>query len=256
MRPLLRYALFALVTVGTPMAPRSALAQGDEAAAEQALQLFDQSKVAYQNGKFDEAIDLLKAAYRLSPEPVLLYNLARAYEGKGMLREAADEYARYLETPGEIPDRGAIEAKVKTLRELADKQEQPTEPPPDPVPPPPEPVPPPPPPEDEGESINPVPWVIAGVGAVGVGVFGVLGGVALGKNSDAEVAPSQQEVADTRASAEDLALGATIALIVGGVALGAGVGWGIFDLTTADEPGEVSLRLDVGPGALRATGRF
>ncbi len=221
-----------------------------------ALELFDKGKAAYRQGQFEEAIRFLREAYDLKAEPVLLYNLARAYEGKGLLGEAADTYDRYLATAGDIPDRGAITKKVETLRALiaeraAKPKDEPSEPPPRPDP---KPTPA---PAADTPSPSPAPWIVAAFGAAGLGVGGVLGGLALSRNDDAAGAPSQAETAELRADAEDLALGSTISLAVGGAILAAGVVWGIVDVTVLSAPAEQpSVSVRVGPGALQTTLRF
>jgi tetratricopeptide (TPR) repeat protein len=49
-------------------------------------------------GEYDAAIERFKAAYRLSPAPGLLYNLAQAHRLKGDCSEALILYRRYLAT--------------------------------------------------------------------------------------------------------------------------------------------------------------
>src|SRR4051794_14721586 len=48
-----------------------------------ALDLFEQSAKAYREGRFQDAVDRLLEARSLKSEPVLLYNLGRAYEALG-----------------------------------------------------------------------------------------------------------------------------------------------------------------------------
>src|SRR5436190_6871538 len=62
----------------------------------QALDLFEKGSDAYQKGRFAEAVELLQKAYALKREPVLLYNLGRAYEGLGDAKNAARAYSEYL----------------------------------------------------------------------------------------------------------------------------------------------------------------
>ena len=97
-------------------------ASGVPAARAEALGLYHQGERAYELGHFDEAITLLARAYALSSEPVLQYDLARAYEGKGDLEAAARGYASYLSTQADIPDRAAIERRVATVRAQIDER--------------------------------------------------------------------------------------------------------------------------------------
>jgi len=230
---------------------------GDDSRA-QALQLFEDGKKAYQEGRFEEAVSLLEKAHQLHPEPVLLYNLARAREGLGQFDTAIVAYEQYLREVGDIPDRGAIEGRVASLkrdieqkkklaaeRDAALEQTDPkknTTAPPAGI-------------EGGAKSPSPWPWVIAGVGVTGLAVGGALGGVALGTNSDAEAEPVQAEAFRLRRDAEDLALGATIAFIAGGVVLGGGTIWGIVDLTSGSAT-QPTAALFVGPGRVGFSGRF
>src|ERR1043165_974907 len=91
---------------------------------DKALKLFEDSNKAYKSGKFEEAADLLKDAYQLFPEPILLYNLGRAQEGLGDPKAALDSYERYLKEAKQVDDRGAIERRIETLKAQIAKQEE------------------------------------------------------------------------------------------------------------------------------------
>src|SRR5687767_9910106 len=88
----------------------------------QAADLFKKSVDAYRRGAFKEAIDLLNEAYALDPQPVLLYNLARAHEGLGDLDLAISTYEKYLQQEPNAPDKGAIEQRLVTLRRQRDER--------------------------------------------------------------------------------------------------------------------------------------
>ena len=49
----------------------------------------------YKENKYVEAAETLKKAYALEPSPVLLYNIARAYDQAGELSTALDYYRQY-----------------------------------------------------------------------------------------------------------------------------------------------------------------
>jgi tetratricopeptide (TPR) repeat protein len=230
-----------------------------------ALELFEQGFKAYQEGRFQQAIDLLEKAYAMKQEPVLLYNLARAHEGVGNLDQAISMYERYLNETKDVADRAAIEKRVETMRgqiaerdrlrrERDDARKRDAQAPPGGVVEPPK--------DDvETRSTSPLPWIVGGVGAAGLIAGGVLTGLALGKHNDAEAAPSQREAADLQASAESLGTGGTIALIAGGGVLGIGVIWGILDLTVLaepapEEPQGAAVRFRIGPTGGAILGRF
>jgi tetratricopeptide (TPR) repeat protein len=217
---------------------------------QQALRLFEQGKQAYREGRFEDSVKLLEQAFALVPEPVLLYNLARAHEGTGNFPSAIEAYERYLKSEQEIPDRGAIEQKLTSLKrtvaererlakerdEALQKKEAAPEPRLEPPP----------------SQLTPWPWLVASVGAGGLVSGGVLGSLALSKNDEAEVAPSQQQAFDLRSSAESFATASTALFVIGGVVLAGGVTWGIIELVSQDDaaPGDNKAELMLGPSSV------
>jgi tetratricopeptide (TPR) repeat protein len=169
------------------LAISSAPASAGEAEQKQALELYAKGKEAYKEGRFEDAVKLIDAAYALHPEPVLLYNLARAHEGLGDFPKAIAAYEKYLTTEKQIADRGAIEQKVTSLKRTVEEQarlarerdealkakagaerpQDPKEPPRDPAK------------EGDSRGPSPWPWTIAALGAGGLVAGGVLGGLAL-----------------------------------------------------------------------------
>ncbi len=229
--------------------------EGDDEA--RALALFEESVSAYQEGNFDQAIALLNRAYALQPEPVLLYNLGRAQDGAGEFEAAIESYQQYLDEAGDIPDRGAIERRIETLREnLAERArlgrldevadgsgdttgnaETTSE-------------------AADAGGPSAAPWIVVGVGVVGIGVGAVLGGVALSAHDEAVNAPSQEETLAAQDRAEGLALGSTIAFVAGGVIAGAGLVWGVIDLVGSSDEDDPSAELHLLPDGIVVRGRF
>jgi tetratricopeptide (TPR) repeat protein len=202
-----------------------------------AAELFKKSAESYRQGDFAHAIELLDEAYALDPQPVLVYNRARAAEGIGNLDAAIAGYEKFLADEPNAPDRGAIEQRLVTLRRQRDeraalererdaRREEPapaaapptaaaptTAPPADSTPP----------------SKSPLPYVVAGVGAAGLVAGTILGLAAVSKNDDAKAEPVQKNAMDTRDSAHGLATGSTVSFIVGGVLVVAGASWWLVD---------------------------
>jgi len=224
--------------------PSTPVSTADGDKRRRAYDLFQQSTVAYQAGNFERAAELLREAHLLHPDPSLLYNLARALDAQGDLRGAVDAYERFLsEQPGS-QQRGLVERRVTTLREQIEAQDRArekalppatllVEPEPAPAPvaatqaPPPAPV------EVNGKGrAIPwiVPWAIAGVGVVALGVGGTLGLLASNRNEDAAAAKSQREATTKREEAEVQLVAANALLIGGGVVAAAGVLWGVLTL--------------------------
>jgi tetratricopeptide (TPR) repeat protein len=103
------------------LAPVSAIA-----ASAQFRKLVKQAGQLYQSGKYADAAELLKQANDLEPNPRLLYNIARAYDQAGSLKEAADFYERYVgSTEGTDPQllkRSAL--ALERVRRLLQKDDE------------------------------------------------------------------------------------------------------------------------------------
>lgn len=195
-------------------------AYGDDTR-DKALELFEDSNTAYKAGKFEDAAELLRQAYELFPEPLLLYNLGRAREGLGDPKGAIDSYERYLAEAKQVDDRGAIERRIATLRAQIEQQEADArklrevrdEAPP----------------VDTRTDVEKYgPWATIGVGGVLVGtgiVFGIRSGA---KHDDAVAAPGQRDAAELQASARHYATVANVLFVVGGLATAGGIGWKVW----------------------------
>jgi tetratricopeptide (TPR) repeat protein len=216
-----------------PADPRAGAAPNPE-------RLFEESAQHYRAGRFDKAIELLQEAHRLSGEPVLLFNLAKAYEGRGDLEAAIAAYERYLRDARDIPDRGAIARRIETLRAAvatrralerdveaqrlrAEKAMR------------------------ERPGPRPAPWIIAGVGAAGVAAGGILGALAKSKEADAVAEREQRSAAGLRDEAQTRATVANVAFAVGGAMVLGGATWGIVDVVLATRDTKPAARLQVGP---------
>jgi tetratricopeptide (TPR) repeat protein len=210
-----------------------------------ALELFELSDKDYKAGKFEEAADLLRQAYGLYPEPILLYNLGRALESVGDTQGAVDEYEHYLRVAKQVDDRAAIERRIETLKAQLAKQQEVTPPPP-----PPEKLPPPLPvrvepaiPEDNEELDVPatIGWGAIGTGGAIVVTGALFGWRASSNHDDAVNEPGQQKAVDLQSTAQHEATIANVLFVVGGAIA---IGGGVYELIHrgTDDPGpRVSL---------------
>src|SRR5262245_869833 len=199
MRPPRLIVLLSFFVAGAAAAPSAAEAAPPSASAEdkRALDLFEQSARAYRAGRFQEAIDLLVEARKIKNEPVLLYNLARAYEALGKLDEAVEAYDLYLNAEPYAQDHKAIEGRISTLRRQIDEREalrrrrvaSPSAPP-ERTAPSPSPHPSPSPAPVEGQS--PAPWIMLGVGATIAGSGVAFGLLSNARHDDARSEPVQR----------------------------------------------------------------
>jgi tetratricopeptide (TPR) repeat protein len=209
----------------------------ERAANEQAIALYRQSTRAYDEGRFQDAADLLTRAYALHAEPILLFNLARAYEGSGNVDKAIDAYTRYLAREPGAPDRRSIEQRVATLQKQVDDRQalerqrdeerarveqahrdaerarQAAERA-----------------EEQRRRPSVVPWVVAGAGVAGIGAGVVLGVVSHAHYVDARDEPFKAPASADYSSAQSFATGANVAFVAGGVVAAAGLVWGLVDV--------------------------
>ncbi|MBN8612461.1 MAG: tetratricopeptide repeat protein [Deltaproteobacteria bacterium] len=70
-----------------------------------AVRLFEESEIAFAEHRYPTAVALLREAHALEPEPILLYNLARAYEELGDDVHALEALDGYLATDLDAPSR-------------------------------------------------------------------------------------------------------------------------------------------------------
>ena len=221
-------ALASFLLVCPPVAAEPA--HSDEEA--RALALFEQSEARFRAGAFREAAELLRQAYDLYPEPLLLYNLARSLEGEGDLAGAIDAYTRYLDEAKQIADRAAIERQIDTLRDQIRERER-----------------------LHRERVaaerarvaaeaqlrarvdnapaprhSKLPWITLGVGVVSVGAGGVLGLRSRALHDDAVDEPEQLASVELQDRARSYATGANVAFAVGAALSVTGLIWGILDV--------------------------
>jgi tetratricopeptide (TPR) repeat protein len=213
---------------------------------EKALKLFEDSDKAYKAGEFERAADLLREAYTLYPEPLLLYNLGRAQEGLGDSAGAIESYERYLVDAKQIKDRGAIERRIATLkaqlakaaedeRRRREAEERRRNPPP---------IVEPSPLETYG------PWITMATGGA-VLATGVYFGIhAQATHDDALATPIQRDAAKLQESAERSATIANVLFVAGGVALAGGIGWKVWQWQSDKAPSATSAQLTVAPGSV------
>lgn len=219
--------------------------ENDEA---RAATLFREAVELYRAGDFDTAAALFRRAHELDPEPILLFNLARAHEAANRHLEAAETYERYLRDAPEAEDRAAIEALVANLRareaaeQAAAQPEEPDEPAeattevaPVVAP-------------TDAERTSAAPWVVLGGGVATLGAGLTLGLLASARNDDAQEAGSHELAVQRRDEADRLQLTANVLFGIGGALAVGGLVWG---LVTRRRPRDVEVALGFGHVGLR-----
>lgn len=231
-RGLLCAALF--IAVGAP----EARAQGEDFNA-----VVQEAMKDYRARRYDAAIQKFERAYAISPQPELIYNVARANE-KSLKREAAiAAYERFLSLEGTTADlrAKALESLTALRREkeaMRRSQDVGKAPPPTAVAPPAgtgaaagvtRPA-----PEPKSRTLE---WVLIGGGAAVAATGAVFGVLALQASSDfdqlKEDGADRATLEDKKSTVDNNALAADVLIGVGAVSAIAGV---ILLLTGDDEP--------------------
>jgi tetratricopeptide (TPR) repeat protein len=149
-----------------------ALAQDPPADLDRARELFENGRILYDEGSYEQAIVAWQEAYRLSQKPELYYNISGAYEKLGRYREAIDALNQYR-AMAPATERDVLDRRIRALEDRLAAAPAPSPVAPAPTPQPvaaaPAPAP------DRGRKVPVVPVVLLGTGVVGLGIGGVTG---------------------------------------------------------------------------------
>lgn len=110
--------LFAVLALSLVCARPVAAQLASGSADARALQLYEQGDAAYAAGRYQEAADAFAQAYQLSPRPLLLYNLANAYERLERYPDAIQMLRAYLDS-APIGEHAELQARIANLERLA-----------------------------------------------------------------------------------------------------------------------------------------
>ncbi|MCO4771969.1 MAG: tetratricopeptide repeat protein [Deltaproteobacteria bacterium] len=252
-----------------PFVPIAHAAEDDRA-----RELFENGKRLYDEGLYKDAVAAWQAAYDLSPDRhLLLFNIANAFERLGRYQEALDHLNRYRAL-APADERETLERRMRSIerrmQELKDRAS--SEPEGDPLL------------DTSGSQITvkstsggggggaitgPHPAGIALIagGGAGLAIGGVFGGLALRERASAQALCVDIASGDTLCSSDakthidsdrSFSLGSDIALIAGGVALGAGVIILVVDATSGGKTAGLQVIPSGGPSGASVTlrGRF
>lgn len=223
----------------------------------EARALFDAGRVAYDEGRLENALEHFRRAYELSPRVALLLNIARTAEQLRQDQLAVESYEQYLrEAPPDSPHRARAQNRLDALRELMARSE-------------PERGAEAPPPADDIETTSapaeavdtgpgPAPWIVFGVSAAVTAVGVILVGVAVGDVAAVDNAPEGSDFDAVRGAherSEPLSIAGFTLLGVGVAAMAGSLGWALAGGGEAAD-GESSVALSVGPGGVSLRGRF
>jgi tetratricopeptide (TPR) repeat protein len=83
------------------------------------------ANAAFNLGSYDEAASEYEAAYRVVPDPALLFNIGQSYRLVGKSSKALIAYKSYLRTaPANASNRAQVEARVRELETGAASREE------------------------------------------------------------------------------------------------------------------------------------
>jgi tetratricopeptide (TPR) repeat protein len=120
----------ALMVVCAPAAAQSPVEPApviDRADDEEARDLFQIGKDAFDEGRFERALKYFKEAYDLSHRAALLSNIGTALDRLRRDQEALDAYRKYLEQVPSAPNRRLVEERIRII-ESAIARSQPAPP--------------------------------------------------------------------------------------------------------------------------------
>lgn len=205
----------------TPLAPHLVWAQVEESqdlsAAERA---YKRGVALFKAHDYEGAVVSFMQVYRVSPNPTLVYNIARSFEELKRFDEAALYYQKYLELKPDAPDAPEVELSIETLLHLAQSRAQEAARPQ---------------PQPQPASSARGAW---GWGAVGLGGALAVGGVVMGLSarSSAAARDAATSAASYTSAQRDMRTSAVVAdvLYISAAALAA---TGVYLLLTGDEEG-------------------
>lgn len=267
--------LTAALVVACAIAPTAhAQTSGRDA---EARALFQAGQVAFEEGRYENALEYFRRSYELSQRPELLYNIGSAADRLRLDADALRAFEQYLELRPDAPNRAELEGRIAVLRRAVaaagattatttaatTTTATTTDTPPD---------------QAETQAVattstvggpsapageadagpGPMPWIVLGAGAA-VAVTGViLIGVAAGDVAAVENAPQGSSWSDVSAAydrSEPLSIAGAVLIGVGGAAMIGGLVWGVVggSSSSSEQP---QAELTIGPGSVGVRGRF
>jgi tetratricopeptide (TPR) repeat protein len=216
-----RLAILATALVALLLQSPAAAAPEATSAPERALELHDEARALYADGRYRDAIDKLEEAVRLDPDAKLLYyNLGLIQEKLGELDEALGHYRKCLELEPDADERVKIAHIIKRL-EGARAHEPDAPPASAPAP---SDAPSQPPGDQGGDGLLVTPWVFV-TGALALSAAAVGTGLAVhaanldpGGEAMTSMEVSVDDLRSDAAAAHDYAIGADAAFIIAGAA--------------------------------------
>ncbi len=109
----------------TEAAPATPEAPADAAAPSAASSAYAAGVEHFKAGRYADAIREFNKAYRVDPNPVLVFNMARAFEEMKQYPSAVEFYRKYLEMAPNAKDAETVKQSLRTLELLIAQQASP-----------------------------------------------------------------------------------------------------------------------------------
>jgi tetratricopeptide (TPR) repeat protein len=115
MRALFVLCLLATVAHAAPVDPETRA---------EAKREYENGRLKFDLGKFDEAVESFQRAYELVDDPIILYNIGQSYRLGQNHSRALLFYKSYLRRRPDAPNRTEVERRITELTELLEEQKK------------------------------------------------------------------------------------------------------------------------------------
>lgn len=119
----MRAALCCLLAIASPAIADDSTKSLDKVDTSKVEALFAEGSKLYDTGQWDAAITAFREAYRLMPDPSILFNIGQAYRQKGRCRDATAAYKAYLRNASD-DNRARVEQLIKELEPCVKIEEE------------------------------------------------------------------------------------------------------------------------------------
>lgn len=123
MRGRLAAPIPALVLLLAALTPGPAGADARRPAEREARERFQRAELAFNLGKFPDALVEYQAAYEAKPLPALLFNIAQCHRNMRNHEQARFFYRRYLALAPASPDRARVEDLITEMTRAIDREQ-------------------------------------------------------------------------------------------------------------------------------------
>jgi tetratricopeptide (TPR) repeat protein len=118
-----RKYLIGLLWLGALVAWGPAPAAADSDTDEEARALYQAGRIAFDQGRFDSALDYFQRSYELSGRPALLFNIGTAADRLRKDKIALEAFERYLQEVPDAPDAASVRSRIGVLRAAVEADE-------------------------------------------------------------------------------------------------------------------------------------